>query len=215
MEILLIARVLILVGVFSAGIMASNEAESAQSSLSYLHGDGYASGDNTRNTLRIDTLAVKEWGMIYGRADVASFDDRNSTTYTRGIGHYMHGVHLAGQLQNQRGISQSSVGVGYSKFGKDESGFIDFYLASSNYYGDSAHVFGYYSRTFGAYKFNGFIELILPTKGHLDTVTFSQAQALRKVGDVWVGVEHQRYFNKNGITGLDENVNQLLVKWEF
>ena len=192
------------------------DADAAQASISYLHGDGYASGDDTRNTLRLDALAVKDWGMIYGRADVASFDDRNSNIYTRGIGHYLHGVHLAGQLQNQRGISQSSIGVGYSKFGKDESGFLDFYIASSSYYGDSAHVFGYLNRNIGqSYRLSGFVELIMPTKGHLDPVTFSQAQALKKVGDVWVGVEHQRYFNKNGIRGLDESVNQLLVKWEF
>ena len=30
-----------------------------------------------------------------------------------------------------------------------------------------------------------------------------------------VGVEHQRYFNKNGVKGLDESVNQLMIKREF
>ena len=154
--------------------------------------------------------------MIYGRADVVSFDDRNSTVFTRGIGHYGLGWHGAAQLQNQSKVSQTSAGVGYSVFTKDASGFLDFYLASSSYYGGSAHVFGYLNRTIATnYRLSGFVELIMPTKGHLDPVTFSQAQALREIGDVWVGIEHQRYFNKNGVRGLDEGVNQFILKYDF
>ena len=191
-------------------------AEAAQSSISYVHGDGYVSGDNTRNSLRIDTLAVKEWGLLYGRADVLSFDDGNSNLITRGIGHYGHGLHLAGQLQNQKGISQSSAGVGYSNFSKDSSWFTDLYKMQSNYYGDSFHWFSYYSRNFGEnYKATGFIEYVKPENKNLEPVTFSQISVLRKVSGVWAGVEHQRYFNKNSVKGLDESVNQLLIKWDF
>lgn len=32
---------------------------------------------------------------------------------------------------------------------------------------------------------------------------------------LYAGVEHQRYFNKNGVKGMDESVNQVMVKWEF
>lgn len=201
---------------FVLAVASMNALAVTKASVSYLHGDGYASGDDTRNTLRLDALAIKDWGMVYGRADVTSFDDRNSNVFTRGIGHYMHGVHLAGQLQNQRGISQSSVGVGYSEFGKDSSWFVDLYRASSSHYGDSTHGFAYYTRNIGqSYRATGFIEYIMPDIKQIEPVTFSQVQFTRKVMDVWVGIEHQRYFNKNGIRGLDESVNQLLVKWEF
>ncbi len=215
MEVLLIIRVLLLVGLVSA-VAVPDDAEAAQASVSYLHGDGYASGDDTRNTVRLDALAVKDWGMVYGRVDSTSFDDGNSNVFTRFIGHGGHGLHIAGQLQNQPRISQSSTGAGYSSFGKDQSWFVDFYKLNSNYYGNGYHGFGYYSRNIGqSYRAVGFIEYIQPESSRLEPVTFSQISLQRKVMDVWLGIEHQRYFNKNGVKGLGESVNQLMVKWEF
>lgn len=55
MELLLIARVLILATVFSA-IMVDDTEAATQGSISYLHGDGYVVGDNTRNITRFDVL---------------------------------------------------------------------------------------------------------------------------------------------------------------
>lgn len=190
-------------------------AQAATSSISFLHGDGYSTGDDTRNTVRVDTMAVKDWGLIYGRVDVSSFDDANSSPFYRGIGHIGTGLHLAGQLQNQKGISQSSIGAGYSSFEKEQSWFVDAYRASSNYFGDSNHVFGYYSRDIGTkYKLTGFVEWLAPEK-ELDNMIGSQVSIMRKFGEVWVGVEHQLYFNKNGVKGLDESVNQGMIKWTF
>lgn len=193
-----------------------DKAESAQASVSYLHGDGYVSGDNTRNVVRLDALVVKEWGMVYGRVDSTSFDDGNSNVFTRAIAHGGRGLHIAGHLQNQYRISQSSVGAGYSSFGKDQSWFVDVYKLNSNYYGEGYHVFGYYSKNIGqSYRTVGFVEVLSPENKNIQPVTFSQVSFQRKVMDVWVGVEHQRYFNKDGVKGLDESVNQLMVKWEF
>ena len=201
--------------IFSA--VYEKEAEAATAgSMSVLHGDGYASGDNTRNTVRLDALAVKDWGMVYGRVDSTSFDDGNSNVFTRFIGHGGRGLHIAGQLQNQPRISQSSVGAGYSSFGKDRSWFVDLYKLNSNYYGDGYHAFGYYSKDIGrSYRAVGFVEFLAPENKNFQPVTFSQINFQRKVMDVWLGVEHQRYFNKNGVKGLDESVNQVMVKWEF
>ena len=198
------------VAAFAFAAVYEKPADAAQSSVSYLHGDGYASGDDTRNTLRLDALTVKDWGMLYGRVDVLSFDDRNSSVVTRGIGHYGHGWHLAGQLQNQRGISQSSAGFGYSAKGW----FVDVYRMSSSYYGDSTHAFGYASRDWGNWQLGGWIEIIQPDS-NFQLNAGSQISLTYKVGEFRVGVEQQRYINKSGIRGLDESVNQLMVKWEF
>jgi hypothetical protein len=207
---------LVVVAALIFAAVYDKDADAAQASVSYLHGDGYASGDDTRNTVRLDALAVKDWGMLYGRVDVLSFDDRNSSVVTRGVGHYGRKWHLAGQVQNQKGISQSSAGFGYSDFGKQSSWFVDAYRMQSNYYGDSLHGFAYYSRIFGkSYRATGFIEYIHPNKSDYQPVTFSQVSFQRKVNGVWIGVEHQRYFNKNGVKGLDESVNQFMIKWEF
>lgn len=191
------------------------DANAAQSSISFLHGDGYATGDDTRNIVRVDTMAVKDWGLIYGRVDMSSFDDRSSSPFYRGVFHYGRGLHLAGQLQNQFSVSQSSIGGGYSSFAKDQSWFVDIYRTSSSYFGDSNHAFGYYSRPIGInYKLTGFIEYLAPERD-LENVVGGQVHILRKFGDVWFGLEHQRYFNKNGVKGLDESVNQAIIRMEF
>jgi hypothetical protein len=190
------------------------DADAATASVSYLHGDGYASGDDTRNIVRFDALAVKDWGMVYGRTDLLSFDDRNSNVVTRGIGHYGHGWHIAGQLQNQKGIGQSSAGLGYSSFGKDASWFVDLQRMSSSYYGDSTHAFGYASRDWGNWQLGGWIEIIQPDK-NFQLNAGSQISVTYKIGEFRVGIEQQRYINKNGIKGLDESVNQFMLKWEF
>jgi hypothetical protein len=205
-----------LVAVFAFIFAAVYEkpADAAQASVSYLHGDGYASGDDTRNTIRLDALAVKDWGMVYGRADVLSFDDGNSNIVTRGVGHYGHGWHLAGQLQNQKGISQSSAGFGYSDFGKQSSWFVDLQRMSSSYYGDSTHAFGYASRAWGNWQLGGWIEVIQPDS-NFQLNAGSQISVTYKINSVRVGIEQQRYINKNGINGLDESVNQFMLKWEF
>lgn len=205
-----------LLGLLVGLMVCPDKAEGATASVSYLHGDGYASGDNTRNTVRLDALAVKDWGMVYGRVDSTSFDDGNSNVFTRFISHGGRGLHVAGQLQNQPKISQSSVGAGYSSFGKDQSWFVDLYKLSSNYYGDGYSGFAYYSRNIGqSYRAVGFVEYAQPESSRLEPVTFSQISIQRKLMNVWLGVEHQRYFNKNGVKGLDESVNQLMVKWEL
>lgn len=205
-----------LLGLLVGLMVCPDKAESATASVSYLHGDGYVSGDTTRNVVRLDALVIKDWGMVYGRVDATSFDDGNSNVFTRAIVHGGRGLHIAGQLQNQYRISQSSAGIGYSDFGTESSWFVDVYKLNSNYYGDGYSGFAYYSRNIGqSYRATGFVEFIQPDTSNLRPVTFSQISFQRKVGDVWVGIEHQRYFNKNGIRGLDESVNQFLVKWEF
>ena len=160
MEVLLIVRSLLLVGLVSA-VAVPDDAEAAQASVSYLHGDGYVSGDDTRNTVRLDALAVKDWGMVYGRVDSTSFDDGNSNVFTRFIGHGGHGLHIAGQLQNLPRVSQSSVGAGYSDFSKESSWFVDLYKLNNNYYWDGYYVFRYYPKNIGrSYRAVGFVEFL-------------------------------------------------------
>jgi hypothetical protein len=205
---------LVVVFAFIFAAVYEKPADAAQASVSYLHGDGYASGDATRNTLRLDALTIKNWGMLYGRVDVLSFDDRNSSVVTRGIGHYGKGLHFSGQLQNQRGVSQSSAGFGYSSFGKNTSWFVDLYRMSSNYYGDSSHAFGYASQDWENWQLSGWVEVIQPDKNFQPNAG-SQISLTYKIGEFRVGVEQQRYINKNGIKGLDEVVNQGVIKWIF
>jgi len=211
MEWLVIAMYLVI------ALIPSNSEAVTQGSVSYVHGDGYASGDDTRNITRFDVLNLNQYGMVYGRADVLSGDDSNSNLVTRIIGHVGSGWHVAGQAQNQKGISQSNYGFGYGEFRKDTAWFVDVYKVSSNYYGDGYEVFGY-----GSYKFtdkikaDGFFEYVVPEDRALQPVFLAQPAITYNIyGQLWVGVEQQRYFNKAGIRGLDEVVNQFKLKWEF
>lgn len=157
------------------------EAEAAQSSISALYGEGYISGDPNRSSIRFDTLSIKDWGMLYGRADIVSFSNSDSNVFTRGIAHYGKGFHLAGQLQNQKNISQTSAGIGYSKFGRESSWFVDFYRMSSNYYGESTHIFAYASREFANWTASGFVEYTNPEQKQLTPITLSQVSLSYKV----------------------------------
>jgi hypothetical protein len=85
---------------------------------------------------------------------------------------------------------------------------------SSSYYGDSTHAFGYASRDWGNWQLGGWIEVIQPDK-NFQLNAGSQISLTYKIGEFRVGIEQQRYFNKNGIKGLDESVNQFMLKWEF
>lgn len=191
------------------------EAEAAQSSASVLYGEGYKTGEPDRSTIRFDTLAVKDWGMLYGRADMVSFSNGDSNTFTRGIAHYGKGFHLAGQIQNQKNISQTSAGIGYSEFSKGKIWFVDAYRMSSNFYGDSTHIFAYGSRTYNNWTASGFVEYTHPEEKKLQPVTFSQISLSYQINSIHVGVEHHRYFNKFGVAGLDESVNQLKLTYNF
>jgi hypothetical protein len=84
--------------------------------------------------------------LVYGRVGATSFDDGNSNVFTCAIAHGGRGLHIAGQLQNQYSVSQSSARIEYSGFGKEFSWFVDLHKPISNYYGDGYHVFGYDSK---------------------------------------------------------------------
>lgn len=49
-----------LLGLLVGLMVCPDKAESAQSSVSYLHGDGYVSGNTNKNVVSLDTLAVKD-----------------------------------------------------------------------------------------------------------------------------------------------------------
>jgi hypothetical protein len=206
-----------LIGVaFVLGLLINhNQCDAAQSSVTALYGDGYVTGEESRTSLRFDTLAVKEWGVAYGRADfVSPVSGEYSGVSVRGIAHLGRGLHLGTQIQGQKEVSNTSLGVGYSDFSKDLSWFVDVYRMNSSYYGDSSHLFAYLSKQWDRVKLGGFLEVTQPDNT-FQPVTFSQMALSYKLGEISVGVEHQRVFNKLGVKGLDESVNQLMVKWEF
>lgn len=195
-------------------IMAMMVGTAQAASVSLLHGDGYTSGDSTRNTLRFDETKVGEYGMVYGRADISSFDDSNSSINTRVIGHAGVGVHLAGQVVNANHVSSTSVGFGYSKLTKGYRYGADLYKMSSSAYGDAIHTFAFTSFPVGyGIEFDSFVECITREQG--TSILFSQSAISYRIETVSLGVEWQLYENKNGIKGLNEAVPQLRLKWEF
>lgn len=218
MEILLIARVALLI--FFASFFVSTEAEAQTTgSISYLHGDGYASGDNTRNTIRFDVLNLNKYGLLYGRADNTSMDDGNSQTITRILGHLNigYGLHLAVQSQNQARSSATSVGFGYDLISKPITFGLDINRLSSNFYGDSTHLFSFW-RTDDLYGFytEGHLDYIMPDHGQ--NVLFAQPSIMYKTPSfesLSFGLEYQIYENKSGIRGLQESVPQFKLKYLF
>ena len=127
-------------------LMPANDAQAVTvGSASLLHGDGYVSGDDTRNIARFDVLHINKGVMFYGRVDNSSFDDSNSINNTRLIGHCdtSLGFHIAGQYQNGYRQSASSVGVGYKTITKEKMLLLDAYIQSSNIFGEGLQLFAY------------------------------------------------------------------------
>lgn len=60
-----ILQLLAATAIFWGALLHPEEAEGAtQATVSYLHGDGYASGDDTRNTIRFDATKVGNYGLL-------------------------------------------------------------------------------------------------------------------------------------------------------
>ena len=198
-------------------VLAVMPAEaSTNGSVSLLHGDGYETGDNTRNIARFDVLHVNKGVMFYGRVDNSSFDDSNSINNTRLVGHCdtSLGFHIAGQYQNGYKQSASSVGVGYKSITKEKMFLIDTYLQSSNIFGEGLQLFAYAkSPRYNGFYLEGFVDNTYYDKV---TITLAQPSLMYEVKDgVSVGVEYQLYWNKLGVSGLNESVPQAKLKWSF
>ena len=197
-------------------LMPSSSDAATVGSASLLHGDGYVSGDTTRNVARFDVMHLDKDYLFYGRVDNSSFDDSNSINNTRILGHYgtSLGIDIAGQYQNGYKQSASSIGVGYKAFTKETMLLIDTYIQSSNVFGEGIQLFAYVKSP----QYRGFfVEGFVDTVWYKDvTVTLTQPSLMYSVKDnLAVGLEYQLYWNKLGISGLDESVPQAKLKWSF
>jgi len=174
-------------------MMPAKEANSATvGSLSMLHGDGYETGDNTRNIARVDVMHVNKGVLFYGRLDNSSFDDSNSTNTTRLLGHCetKFGFDVAGQYQNGYRQSASSIGVGYKTIAKETMFLFDAYVQSNNVFGSGIQLFTYAkSPSIHGFYAEGFIDNTYYDKV---TVTLAQPSVMYRIkDDVSVGVEYQ------------------------
>lgn len=198
-----------LVTLLSASAMAAN------TSLSYLYGEDFKTGDAERNTLRVESMAKNDYGLLFGRVDVGSFD-QNSTVNTRVLGHLdiYKGWHLAGQLQNTAGVNVKTYGLGYSEFKKDGYWGVDFGLVDSNFYDGGYQTFAYFKQPiWGPFKLEGFVEYYSPNSGH--NTLLAQPSVMLEYKQFAVGVEQQIYINKFGVKNLDESLYQLKAKYTF
>jgi hypothetical protein len=101
------------------GLMPAHKADSAEfnrTSLSYLAGDGYVSGEHQRNIISFDAIRKTKRTLLYANVDLQSFSDKASNPVSRIVFHIGDKWHLAGQVQNGAGYSNTNVGVGYSYF---------------------------------------------------------------------------------------------------
>jgi hypothetical protein len=203
---------------FVTGLLVnSNQCDAATvGSASFLHGDGYVTGDDTRNIARFDVTHINKDVLLYGRADLSSFDDRNSSINTRMIGHYNtgFGFDLAGQYQNANKTSVSSIGLGVKSIAKDHMVLLDVYKQSHNVLGDATQVFAYVkSPEYNGFFFDGFVDTAFYKNV---TVVLAQPSVMYKMtNSLNIGVEYQLYYNKFGYDGLDESVPQAKLKYTF
>jgi hypothetical protein len=195
-------------------LMFSTNLFAADASLSYLFGSGYKTGEYTRDTLRVDVSNISDKGLLYARADISSFDNKNSLINTRIIGHYKTGFHPSVQLQNTASVSYTGLGVGYSKFAKEFSYFVDVNYTATSLNVNALQLFGYSKYTLTDKLFlDGFIDHVRFYSG--ENTTLTQFGINYKLNDFILALEQHVYLNKNRISGLDENLTAVKIKYVF
>ena len=194
--------------------MLSTNLFAADASLSYLFASGYKTGEYTRDTLRVDVSKNSDKGLLYARADISSFDNRNSLINTRIIGHYKTGFHPSVQLQNTSSVSYTGLGIGYSEFTKEFSYFVDVNYTATSLNVNALQLFGYSKYTLtDKFFLDGFIDHVRFYSG--ENTTLTQFGINYKLNDFILGLEQHVYLNKNRISSLDENLTAIKIKYVF
>lgn len=213
MEFILHAGFLIWMAIVSLISNDADAAEFSRTSISYLAGDGYVTGEHQRNVISFDAIRKTEKTLIYANVDLQSFTDKASNPVSRVVLHLNDGLHVAGQLQNSAGYSNANIGFGYDYF--NSSGFFGFdvYRRVDSSVGDGSYVFVFsrYSISSSIY-FDGFIDLSIPDKGQQQLLT--QPSLMYNFDkNTSIGIEYQIYLNKGYVIHKDEYVPQLKINF--
>jgi hypothetical protein len=191
----------------------SDAADFQRTTLSYLAGDGYVTGEHQRNIISFDSIKAGDAGLLYANVDLQSFNGPKAYNVSRIVGHLGTGLHLAGQLQNAQGYSNTNVGMGYDLF--TSSGFVgaDVYYRTDTMIGDGVYVFGFTNINLGnGFAFDGFIDMSAPNKGQVQWL--AQPSIMYNFNKSFsAGIEQQLYLNKGYVKGLDESVPQLKITY--
>jgi hypothetical protein len=189
----------------------SDAADFQHTTVAYLAGDGYVTGEHQRNIISLDTINAGSSGLLYANVDLQSFNGPKAYSVSRIVGHLGTGLHLAGQIQNAYGYSNTNVGLGYDWF--TSNGFVgtDVYYRTDSLMGDGTYVFSFaHINLSNNLTFDGFVDMSAPNKG--------QAQWLAQPSIMYnfnkslsTGIEQQLYLNKGYVKGLDESVPQLKI----
>jgi hypothetical protein len=191
----------------------ADAAEFQRTTLSYLAGDGYVTGEHQRSIISLDTINAGNVGLVYANIDLQSFNDSKSYSVSRIVGHLGAGLHLAGQIQNAQGYSNTNTGIGYDWFIPSGVAGVDVYYRTDNMRGDGVYVFGFTKVNLSNnFSFDGFIDVSAPNQG--------QAQWLAQPSIMYsfnksfsAGIEQQLYLNKGYVKGLDESVPQIKLTY--
>jgi hypothetical protein len=194
----------------------SDAADFQRTTLSYLAGDGYVTGEHQRNIVSIDTIKVGSTGLLYENVDLQSFTGHEAYNVSRVVGHLGTGLHLAGQDQNAQGYSNTNVGMGYDLF--TSNGFVgtDVYYRTDNLMGDGVYVFGFARTNFGNNLiFDGFIDVSAPNKPNkVEVQWLAHPSIMCNFNKSFsTGIEQQLYLNKGYVKGRDESVPQLKIMY--
>jgi len=213
---LFVLHVAALTALLWGSLLHTEEAEGAdfqRTSLSYLAGDGYVSGEHQRNIISFDAIKSGRAGLVYANVDLQSFTGNKANNVSRIVGHLGQGFHLAGQLQNSTGYSNTNIGVGYDWFGANGFAGIDVYRRSDSLMGDGSYVFLFGRVMFtSGISLDGFIDISVPDSGQQQWL--AQPSIMYHFDKSFsVGIEQQLYLNKGYVNGLDESVPQLKLTY--
>jgi hypothetical protein len=190
-------------------------AEFQRTSLSYLAGEGYVTGEHQRNIISFDTIKAGDIGLLYANVDLQSFTGTKSSNVSRVVGHLGNGFHLAGQLQNTAGYSNTNIGIGYNWFTPKGFAGIDVYRRADSLKGDGNYVFIFGKHILGSgFSIDGFVDISI-TDTNQRQLLAQPAIMYNVTKSFGIGLEQQLYIDKNYVRGLDESVTQLKLMYSW
>lgn len=209
-------------------------------SLSYLQGDKYEVGDESRQVLTVEHASGHNWGDNFFFMDHLSYDDdtvsnyfelapRLSLSYISGSelnAGFLKDVFIATTWEGGDSFNNYLYGLGVSL---NVPGFkyvgVNIYHASNDLWDDDQQLtltWGVPFHVGGAeFLYDGFIDYSTSSDTNETETNFTSqlkwniGKYVETTAPFYVGVEYAHWTNKYGIDGVDEKNPCLLVKWHF
>lgn len=229
--------------VAASALLLSISAEAKQLwstfSLTYLYGEHYELGADTREVLTVEHASTHNWGDNFFFLDHTTADDNTISNYfelsPRLSLNYLSGTDLSTGIAKDFYLASTLEGGNFNNYllglgtKLDVPGFqfvnINLYHVNNDLWDDDQQITINWAAPFsigrGVFLYDGFIDYSTASDTNAKEMNFTSqlkwdiASLLSAESPFYLGIEYAYWINKYGVDGVDENNANLLLKWHF